>query len=195
MHGLINRSIQRFVASTYGGEIWDRVAEEADLGFTDFEAMLSYDRVYTPILLDAITRVLERPLRSIMEDIGTFLVTHPDFEAVRRLLRFSGVSFVDFLHSLDDLADRARLAVPDLELPSLELHEHSPTDFRLRCSCELPGYGHFMLGILQVMADDYGALAVLEHKGRDGTEEEVAIAIFAEDFAKGRRFDLGCRTG
>ena len=64
------------------------------------------------------SRLLGRPVAGMMEDLGTYLIMNPSFPAVRRLLRFSGVTFLDFLHSLDDLPDRVRLAVPDSDAAS-----------------------------------------------------------------------------
>lgn len=194
MHGLVNRSIQRFVSDTYGTAQWETVTRLAGLDFTEFEAMLEYQRTYTPALLDAVATSLSRPRASVMEDIGTYLVTHPDFEAVRRLLRFGGVDFDDFLHSLDDMRDRARLAVPNLNLPELELHAHPDQTYSLQCHCDIDGYGHVMMGIMRVMADDYGALALFDHKGRRDGVEVVSITLVAADFAEGRSFELGRST-
>jgi hypothetical protein len=49
-----------------------------------------------------------------------------------------------------------------------------------------------MVGLLRAMADDYGALAVLEHLGDEPGcgEEVVAIHLLESRFAEGRRFDL-----
>lgn len=195
MHGLINRSIQSYVCNSYGIDIWNEVAAGAGLDFVEFEAMLSYDDAITPRVLERLSLVLGRPRDEIMEDIGTYVVSHPEFEPVRRLLRFGGVTFEEFLHSLDDLPDRARLAVADLILPSLELREHAPGSFSLICGAPVAGYGHVMMGILRVMADDYGALALLEHTGRTADRETVTISLVETDFAEGRRFELGARAG
>lgn len=194
MHGLINRAIQCFVADTYGADAWVETAREAELGFSDFESMLTYEATITPRILDAASAVLDRPRSELMEDLGTYLVSNPNVEAVRRLLRFGGVDFVDFLSSLDDLPDRARLAVSDLHLPPLELREHTPTDFSLTCDSPVDGYGYVMMGILRVMADDYGTLALLEHAGRNGAVETIMITLVETEFAEGRSFDLGARA-
>ena len=111
MHGLINRAIQCFVTDSYGPEKWADAARWAELGLVDFESMLTYEDSMTHRAIDAVCHVLNRPRTDIMEDIGTYLVSHPNTEALRRLLRFGGVNFVEFLQSLDDLPDRARLAV------------------------------------------------------------------------------------
>jgi hypothetical protein len=193
MHGLINRSIQSYVCDNYGLATWSEVAHIAALESVEFEAMLSYDDALTPRVLDAVSAVLGRPRAEVMEDIGTYLVSHPGFEAVRRLLRFGGVTFEDFLHSLDDLPDRARLAVADLHLPRIELRAHTAEQFSLNCDAPVTGYGHVLMGVLRVMADDFGALALLEHKGGVDGVETVAISLVEAEFAEGRAFVLGER--
>lgn len=191
MHGLVNRAIQRFVVDSYGSAQWAAVARNADLGFVEFEAMWTYEDSLTPCVLAAVCDVLDRPYDELMEDIGTYLVSHPNLEALRRLLRFGGVNFLDFLHSLDDLPDRARLAVADLVLPRIELREHNPHQFSLNCEGDIPGCGHLFTGVLRAMADDYGALVFLEHQGVEEGVETVAIALLEAEFAEGRGFELG----
>ena len=85
----------------------------------------------------------------LLEDIGTYFAFHPNVEALRRLLRFGGADFSEFLNSLDDLPDRARLAVDDLELPELFLVQLTEGHFRLVCRAKLPGWGHVMVGIYE----------------------------------------------
>jgi hypothetical protein len=197
MHGLINRAIERFVRDTYGREMWHEVIEPLDLGLSEFEAMLIYDEAVTRAILDRTSLVLGRQVPEILEDIGTYLVSHPNVEPLRRLLRFSGVTFREFLHSLDDLPERARLAVSDLALPVIELREHTATSFSLTVrNGRLPeiGFGYVLLGLLRAMADDYGALVFLEHKGgRDGTEI-LSVELLETAFAEGREFSLSAEA-
>lgn len=195
MHGLINRAIQCFAQDTYGPECWVETSHLAGLEFTDFEAMLHYEDALTDQVLDALARQLGVPRETVLEDIGTYLMTHPNVEALRRLLRFGGITFIEFLHSLDDLPDRARLAVSDLELPMMELREHAANRFSLTCQSGHQGFGYVMMGVLRTLADDYGALVFLEHQGgRQGTEV-VSITLIEHAFAEGRSFELGARAG
>jgi hypothetical protein len=195
MHGLVNRSIQCFLRDTYGQDLWLQVAQDAGLGFDSFETMLSYDDGLTGAVIDAAARRLDRPRDTVMEDLGTYLVSHPNLERVRRLLRFGGVSFVDFLHSLDDLPGLARLALPDLELPRLLLEDEGEGRFTLRCTSPVSGAGHVVVGLLRAMADDYGALVLLDH-GTDGPDTDlVSIHLLESRFAEGRRFELARRAG
>jgi len=203
MHALINGAIQCFVTDTHGGDVWQNLLRHAGLDSAGFETLLRHDPSLTQSLIDAGACVLQRPKAEMLEDIGTYLVSHPHVEALRRLLRFGGEGYVDFLHSLDDLHDRARLAVSDLDLPELELHDHAADRFSLQCMTGAPyrpdtalqGFGHVMMGVLRAMADDYGALVVLElASGRTGCEV-IEISLIEQGYSAGRQFDLGRRAG
>ena len=169
MHGLINRSIQCFLRDTYGADRWRGIALGAGLGFDNFEPMLTYPPDQTDAVLRAAVAVLERPRDALLEDLGTYLVANRNLEAVRRLLRFGGVTFRDFLHSLDDMRGRGQLALPDLDLPELQLTETSPDNFTLLCRFRVQGSGP--------------------------TGEMISIQLLEARFAEGRRFDLSARIG
>lgn len=197
MHGLINQAIERFARATYGNGFWERVCRRRNLPVLTFEAMQSYDPEVTEALLDGMAQVLGKPRGEVLEDIGTFLVSSPSTGALRRLLRFGGTGFVDFLLSLDDLPARVRLAVPELELPQMELREHGARSFSFVVRTEgagKPWFGHVMVGLLRAMADDYGALVVMEHMGASPGREIIAIMLLEASFAEGRRFELGARA-
>ncbi|PRX38261.1 Haem-NO-binding [Meinhardsimonia xiamenensis] len=194
MHGLINRSIEAFLAETYGLEAWRAIVARAGIGVESFEPMLTYPPEVTERLLAGAAAHLDRSREQILEDLGTYLVSEPRMQAVRRLLRFGGESFVDFLHSLEELRDRARLAVPDLELPELELHPAAGMAYTLDIRFERPGFGPVLQGMLRAMADDYGALVMLDHLGAAGGCERLRIELLDAAFAEGRRFELCARA-
>lgn len=191
MHGLVNRAIQRFVTDSYGAAQWKAATDHAGLGFVEFEAMWIYDDALTPRILSAVCDVLDRGYDELMEDIGTYLVSHPNVQALRRLLRFGGVTFTDFLYSLDDLPGRTRLAVADLELPRIELREIEAGMYELHVTSDVPGAGYLFMGVLRAMADDYGALAFLNHQGAENGVETVSISLLEVEFSEGRGFELG----
>lgn len=196
MHGLINKAIQHFLCDSFGAAAWHEIVRqsglERHLGPDGFEAMQIYDDTLTDVMLIAASSILRRPRDSLLEDLGTYLISNHQLERLRRLLRFGGVSFTDFLYSLDDLQGRSQLAVPELALPELVLDEGDERGgFTLTCRACPKGFGHVMVGILRALADDYGALAVLEHRGTGADGNEViAIALHDPAFHAGRRFDL-----
>ena len=130
------------------------------------------------------------PPDTLLEDMGTFVVSGPHGERVRRLLRFGGVGFRDFLHSLEELPARARLALPDLQLPDMVLTEIGEAEFTLALGAPFDGAGYVMIGLLRAMADDYGALALLEMRGQGRGADVIHIHLLDEGYAAGRRFEL-----
>lgn len=190
MHGLINRALQGYITDTFGLDTWSRIKVVAELPFDGFEPMLTYDLAWTPRVIDAAARVLDRPRAAVLEDLGTHLVSHPNLEPLRRLLRFGGVTYRDFLDSLEDLPGRAQMALPDLNTPEISLEEQAPGEFHLTCRFKVAGSGHVMLGLLRAMADDYGALALLEHQGTTEEGELLLIRLLDDAHGVARRFDL-----
>ena len=193
MHGLINRSLQCFLRDTYGAAAWDAVARAAGLGFASFESMLTYDDALTDRVIDAAATVLRRAREALLEDLGTYIVSQDNPASIRRLLRFSGVNFADFLNALEELPERGRLVLPDLDLPDLLLVDHGGGQFSLRCLAPLQGTGHIFVGLLRAMADDYGALVLLEHLGPEFGSEVVSIKIAHQSFNAARPFNLGLK--
>lgn len=201
MHGLINRAIQCFLTQTHGRALWADVVHRAAIGqIVDddgFETMRHYDDAVTWAVIDAALATLKLPRDTMLEDLGTFLVSHEGLGAVRRLLRFGGVTFTDFLFSLEDLQGRSHLAVQDLGLPDLWLETASDGHFRIACRGCVDGFGHVVVGMLRALADDYGALAVLHHRGRtnDTATEIIEIEVYDPSHTDGKRFDLAVGLG
>lgn len=191
MHGLALRAVQLFVTDRYGTSTWSKLVKHAGFDFDEFQPMLDYDADIAKQALRSLEAVLDRPLPDIMEDIGTYLVSHPNVESLRRLLRFGGVNFEDFLHSLDDLPGRVKLAMPDLDLPRIELREHSALNFSVTCRGNIPCFGHLLMGVLRTMADDYGALAFVDYRGGGQGSETLVITLLERSYAEGRDFVLG----
>ena len=88
----------------------------------------------------------------------------------------------------------ARADYITLHLPAIELLENSPGQFDLVCQPGLPGFAHVLMGVLRAMADDYGDLVILDHRGTQDGAEVISITLVETDFAEGRTFDLGAHA-
>ncbi|MBL9050133.1 MAG: heme NO-binding domain-containing protein [Tabrizicola sp.] len=186
MDALMLRSLQGYVLDTFGLASWQEICRRAELSVETFEPMLRYDPGTADRIAQVAAQVLGRPVEAVWEDVGTYLVTNPDREGVRRLLRFGGMSYADFLHSLEELPGRARLAMPDLDLPEVTLDEVGPDQFELRCQSHLAGTQRVLVGMLTAMADDYGALCLIEPVAADCTK----ISVLDSRHSKARAFAL-----
>ncbi|MEL6644241.1 MAG: heme NO-binding domain-containing protein [Pseudomonadota bacterium] len=191
MHGLVNRALQNFVTDTYGSQAWQAIATAARIDPPWFEAMLTYEDAVTDRVLAAAAGHLSKAVDAILEDLGTYLVSHPNVTAPRRLLRFAGPTFEEFLHSLEDLPDRVRLAVPELVLPDIEVSESAPGKLDVVTGAMIPGYVHVLAGLVRAMADEYGALATIETIESSGDTDRLLVDLHVQGFQRGREFRLG----
>ncbi|MER5170521.1 heme NO-binding domain-containing protein [Thioclava sp. GXIMD2076] len=202
MHGLINTSIQTFLTGNYGPSVWLDVASDLGISPEGYEAMLTYDNAHTDALLAAASARLNKPPLVFLEDLGAYVAM---IEPVRRLLRFSGPNYREFLSSLSELQGRAQMALPDLEMPEITCSLEQSGVYRLRVHSPVLGWGAAITGLVRAMADDYGALAFIEYLDQEHdpealTDEEiraegllresVLVTLLEESFAEGRSFDL-----
>ncbi|WGH78941.1 heme NO-binding domain-containing protein [Jannaschia ovalis] len=195
MHGLICKSVEGFVIANHGTAAWERVRRDAGLPFERFETMRLYEDGLLEQVVAATAARLDRKVLGLIEDVAHWVCVHPPLEPVRRLIRFTGATFEDLILALDEIEDRARMAVPDLELPSFRVRELGPDAFHVDSEWTMPGASAMLTGVLRAMSDDYGCLAVIESAGfqRDGAvwREAITIHLVAEGHHPARRFDLG----
>ena len=196
MHGVVNRAIECFLRDTYTDAVWDDIAVAARSPVRSFEAMLVYDPAITSRVISAAVARIGKPHDALLEDIGIYLVSHPRYEALRRLLRFAGVTFEDFLTSIDEIPGRAHLALPDLGLVPIGVRALGRDRFRICCGPGWPGFGHVLAGGIRAMADDYGALVTLSLLGEgEGGQARLELTLHAAQHSRGRAFDLAARAG
>jgi len=166
VHGMINRGLQSYICDVHGVDIWEETCEQAKLPFYNFEYMLTYDDATTEALLSSFGALTHRKRDGILEDFGTYMVSGNALNAMRRLLKFGGNSYVEFLHSLNFVYDRAKMAVPDLDIPTMELVENNPNQFTLYTQFRKRGFGPTLLGLLRTLANDYNTLVSITHSRR-----------------------------
>lgn len=193
MDALLLRSLQGYVRDTFGVAVWQAVCRRLGLMVETFEPMLRYYSGIADRVAQGVADVLGRPVEAVWEDMGIHLVTNPRQEGVRRLLRFGGVSFTDFLHSLEEMPGRTRLAVADLQLPDLHLDELAPDRFEIRCQSPVKGLVRVLVGILTAMADDYGALCTIEQD--EQRRDRILVRVLDRCHNTARRFDLAAPKG
>ena len=191
MDALLLRSLQSYVIDTFGSSSWQKACSTAGLPVATFEPMLRYDPGTADRIALVVAGVLGRSVDTVWEDVGTYLVTNSDHEGVRRLLRLGGTCFVDFLHSLEELPGRARLAMPHLETPELTLHEVCSDRFELRCQSPVRGLQRVLVGLLTAMADDFGALCLIE----PCEDSCTVISVLDRRHAEARHFHLALPEG
>jgi hypothetical protein len=189
MHGVMNRAVQCLITDVWGAAVWRAVAQEAGLQPADLPG--PGDAARTARLLATAAAHLGRTPDCLLEDLGTYLVSHPARAGIRRLLRFGGSDFRDFLHSLEDLPERGRLALPDLLLPPISVSDQGAGRYALGIGPGGAGLGPLLTGLLRAMADDYGALVLIDPcvEGPGGAAT-IRLSLLEPRFATPRAFAL-----
>lgn len=175
MYGLVDRAVEEYLRSAYGDglarlplELRGRAAAEDGLS-----------RGYAALC--AAASLLGKPSSEMLEDLGAWLAR---VEPLRRILRFSGRDFRDFLLSLEELPGRAELVAPTLHIPRLRASAEGQSVAIQLLEPDIR-WQHALAGLIRGMADDYGALCLI------GSEEAlIRVDIWEEQFAEGRGFTL-----
>lgn len=182
MLGLVNRSIEVFLRTTYGEKTWHDIAARADVDARGFNSLRNYPDDITTKLLRCAALKLGKSTLDILEDTGGWMV---QLEPVRRLLRFSGSEFSEFIFALEELPGRARMALPDLNFPPLVLTKKEDDLYLIHGPDWPHGLQWIIAGALRGMADDYGVLALIEAK-----TSGIEIRVLMQEFALARPFEL-----
>lgn len=195
MHGLICKSLEVFIRDQHGADVWDRIVAASGAPVTRFESLRRYDDEMMRDVFVQVFKALNTTNTAVWEDLGHWLCVHPPLEPVRRLIRFSGTGFVDLLYSVGDFHDRTRIALPGLDVPRFRIEEPRPNEFEIHSAWHLEGSSAVLTGVLRAMADDYGALAVIDARGRRREDEiwheMLSVRVFDATFQEPREFALG----
>lgn len=186
MHGLINHSIEYFVRDSYGIAAWQDVAARACCNPGGFAPFRDYPDRLTLQLIVASASVLGKPVDELLEDAGAWLARQP---VLRRLLRFSGSSYSDFVLSLEELPDRMHLVLPTLEMPRITVSGKGSGRFRVVVTCSPSEWRSVIAGMLRAMSDDYGALALIIDDGAG-----ITVDVSEEAFADAQDFQLAAQS-
>lgn len=178
MNGLIDRAIEEFLRATYGDDLVRSMT--ADIALAQGNPVPDLQGCGQQALAHAAAR-MSKPVSEMLEDLGGWLTR---IEPIRRLLRFSGRDFRDFLMSLDELPGRAHLVLPQLVMPPLRVARDGQgvivafdqADADWKCT---------LTGLIRGMADDYGALCLISSEGMN-----IRVDIWEEQFCEGRMFSL-----
>jgi hypothetical protein len=197
MQRLLFRALREFVCDGYGEATWDMIAEKSGQPALVAGRIVNPKKNEIPNMLAAASQILKTGEQGLLEDLGTFLVSREGTGKMRRLLRFTGASFVEFLLSLDELPDRIRLALPDLEVPEIGVVQHGDEQIQVSCGPGQPGLISLLVGLIRAMADDYGALATVDRMGPENRDGSGCLVLRVHDstFSNGRGFSLAAGDG
>lgn len=182
MHGLLNRSVEEYLRARYGEQLWRHAARAASVDERGFLAIRDYPDSITVLMVDAAAQQLGIGSLDLFEDMGAWL---GQVEPLRRLLRFSGSDYADFVLALEQLPARGHMIVPGLHIPLICVSRDGPERFQIAMKTAASAWVHVVAGLLRQMADDFGVLALIAvNRGK------IDLTVPEYRFAEGRPFTL-----
>jgi len=194
MHALVFKGIRGFFMALHGTTVWAKIMQDAHISDDDIDLDRLTDVALGRGLLTTGAKAMGQDMPQMLEAFGLYLTAHPTTQALRRLMRFSGADFIEFLYALPDLPPRVALAVPDLHLPRIDVAD-MPGGVEVAVRDDLPGFEHILAGIIGGMADDYGALIHIEQTDCQANDDRPeysywAVLVIDEFHSSGRSFSL-----
>ncbi|RCW84781.1 heme NO-binding domain-containing protein [Paracoccus lutimaris] len=182
MHGLVNRSFELFLRDCYGDRIWERVARQSKVDPRGFFLLQSSSDSITKTLIAEASGILRKPGGELVEDLGGWLTRR---EPIRRLLRFSGRDFSEFVESVGEFPSRATMIIQSLKTPRIAVTMLTKQRYEVSIESDAEVWPMLLAGILRGMADDYGALAVITVLNR-----KLRVDVAMTEFSAMRPFEL-----
>ncbi|MDO5646375.1 heme NO-binding domain-containing protein [Paracoccus sp. (in: a-proteobacteria)] len=176
MNRLVGRAIEEFIKNNYGDALWQKAVNPSYAPAHDVARIAGLETLATAACL------LNKPGAELSEDFGAWLAR---LEPVRRLLRFSGRDFIDFLLSLEELPDRVRLIAVGLAFPKLRVFRVSGQFVTLTVEESTTAWTPVLAGVVRTMADDFGALGLIQSIGF-----QVHVQVLDDSFSSGRDFRI-----
>ncbi len=74
MHGMIFSEIKKYVGARLGAEAWQKLLQEAGIGFKVYMVTNDYPDSEAVALVSAASRITGTPVAGVLEDFGAFIV-------------------------------------------------------------------------------------------------------------------------
>lgn len=119
MYGMLLESVQHYVRSEMGEEVWSMVLEEVGCKNAVFTTRQIYPECLMPKLATACTRNCDsRGDEDYLYFFGQCFVLFFSHYGYDTLIRATGRYFRDFLHGIDNLHHQIRFSYPKMRSPS-----------------------------------------------------------------------------
>jgi len=162
MFGMVNQAVRGMVLERYGNDTWTKIHVAANSP-ESFSPMEPYDDTITFSLVEVVSQELGVPAETILKVFGEYWVRSIANVQYERIMKSSGVTFVDFLANLDHMHQRIRVAFPNYDPPSFRVKPIDPNRLQVDYYSKRVGLLPFVEGLLQGLAEHFSVSIRIEH--------------------------------
>ena len=177
MYGLVNTAIEQLITRQFGGGVWERVANAANVSPHGFVSMEAYDDAITYDLVAAASKELDLSTDEILEAFGEYWILYTAEEGYGALMDLSGKTFEEFLRNLNTMHTRVALSYPELLPPSFRCESAENGRLELHYMSHRRGLDAMVKGLLNGLAKRFGIQISVEYRPSDGDESESVFSI------------------
>lgn len=169
MYGMVNQAIQSYIENNYGEDVWQDILTMAHVDHDRFEQLISYDDDISYRLVGAIGKRLDLRTEQVLETFGEFWPVYAMGTSFKELVKFGGDTFLEALDYLDEMHERVKIAMPNLNPPSFEVEKLSVNSYRLHYYSQREGLAPMVTGLLYGLARQYETSIEVRHISSDTT--------------------------
>lgn len=155
MYGMIHRGLHDYVVRHHDEAAWEAIVRRSGTDAEAFVAMQSYPDSVVYGLVGAATEVLGRPASEVLRGFGRHWIGYAVAHGFGELLGGRGASVASCLSGLDAMHARISLSFPEVNPPSFRTQHVGPRELLVHYHSERPGLLHFVLGLIDGLADHF----------------------------------------
>lgn len=160
MYGMLLESIQHYVQTEYGEEVWNKALEDSEFKNAVFTTHQVYpDRLIPKLAASCCKHTVHNEGHLTKDDFLSFFgrcfVKYFSHYGYDTLIRASGRHFRDFLNGIDNLHHQIRFSYPKMQSPSFYVEEEDIGGAKLHYRSKRSGFGYYVIGQLVQIAKTF----------------------------------------
>lgn len=163
MYGMLLESVQHYVQTEYGEDVWNKALEEAGFKNTVFTTHQVYPDCIMVRLAEACSKSTCQTTEQRDEFLGFFgrcFVRFFSHYGYNTLIQASGRYFRDFLHGIDNLHHQIRFSYPKMQSPSFYVEQEDNGGALLHYRSKRVGFAYYVIGQLEQIANTFYGLSL-----------------------------------
>jgi hypothetical protein len=163
MYGIVNKSIEELVVSSYGQEKWEEIKTKSKIDIEYFVSTESYDDDVTFVLAGTIAEELYISVDDVLKLFGEWWILHTGKNHYGYLLESGGDNFKHFLLNLPAFHNRVMIMYPKLTPPEFKISNVQENSLYLHYYSQRKGLTAFVYGLMSGLGKFFNTEVNTEH--------------------------------
>ena len=163
MYGLVNKSIQDLITTSFGIDKWIAIKEKSGVDIDYFISTEPYDDAITYLLAEAASEELGISVADVLFTFGEWWILKTGNEKYGGLMKAGGSNLKEFLINLPLFHDRIMLIYPNLMPPEFKVEEVQDNSLVLHYFSEREALVDFMKGLISGLGKMFNTPVEIGH--------------------------------